>query len=137
MGREADLVIDENPYLHRRFLELRHHDDMWWLANVGRRLTATVGDPGTSSPARLVPGAHLPVVLPQSVIRFAAGPTAYELTLHLTDVTTSVTDHAALEPMNASAALRCVASLWVKPYEFDRWRCIPPQATKYSIRGVP
>jgi hypothetical protein len=105
MGREADLVIDENPYLHRRFLELRHHDDMWWLANVGKCLTATVGDPGTSLPAPLEPGAQVPVVLPQSVVRFAAGPTAYELTLHLADTTTSVTDEAALNEATPPSAI--------------------------------
>ena len=28
IGREADLVIDENPFLHRRFLRIRHEFDV-------------------------------------------------------------------------------------------------------------
>ena len=38
IGREGDLEIDDNPYLHRHFLELRHRDGLWWIANVGVRL---------------------------------------------------------------------------------------------------
>ncbi|WP_292856209.1 hypothetical protein [Microbacterium sp.] len=41
IGREGDLEIDDNPYLHRHFLELRNRDGLWWLANVGVRLAAT------------------------------------------------------------------------------------------------
>jgi hypothetical protein len=85
MGRDADLVIDDNPYLHRRFLELHHRDGMWWLANVGQHLTATVSDLDSAAHAWLAPGAQLPVVFPLSVVRFAAGPTSYELSLHLAD----------------------------------------------------
>jgi hypothetical protein len=85
MGRDADLVIDENPYLHRHFLELHHRDGLWWLANVGQHLTATVSDLDSAAHAWLAPGAQLPVVFPMSVVRFAAGPTSYELSLHLAD----------------------------------------------------
>ena len=38
IGREADLVVDDNRFLHRRFLELRAQGGMWWLANVGDQL---------------------------------------------------------------------------------------------------
>ena len=42
IGRDGDLQVDENPYLHRHFLRIEYADDMWWLANVGAQLSATV-----------------------------------------------------------------------------------------------
>lgn len=44
IGREGDLIIDDNPYLHRRFLELRYEQGLWWIVNVGGQLSATVSD---------------------------------------------------------------------------------------------
>lgn len=85
IGRDTDYVIDDNPYLHRRFLELSWHDGFWWLANVGNQLAATLSDDDARVQAWLAPGTHLPVVFPKVVIRFAAGPTSYELNLHLGD----------------------------------------------------
>ena len=83
IGREADLVVDENPYLHRHFLQVRWHESMWWLANVGRQLSATISDPEGRFQGWLAPGAHLPVVFEQLMVRFTAGPTTYEVALHL------------------------------------------------------
>lgn len=81
IGREGLLGIDDNPYLHRRFLEVSRFEDMWWLTNVGSRLSATVADPAGNTQAWLAPGARLPVVYPRTTILFTAGPTTYELTL--------------------------------------------------------
>jgi hypothetical protein len=83
IGREADFVVDENPYLHRRFLELSAHDGMWWVSNVGQYLSATISDMPASVHAWLAPGAQMPVVFDVTVVRFAAGSTSYELALHL------------------------------------------------------
>lgn len=83
LGRDADLVIDENPFLHRRFLEISGHGGMWWLTNVGACLSATISDDRARVEAWLAPGAHLPVVFEVTVVRFTAGPTSYELSLHL------------------------------------------------------
>ena len=44
IGRDGRLTIDDNPYLHRSFLEVGDRDTMWWLTNVGSQLTATVAD---------------------------------------------------------------------------------------------
>ncbi|MCB0963082.1 MAG: hypothetical protein KDA98_07240 [Acidimicrobiales bacterium] len=82
VGREADLSIDENQYLHRAFLELRW-DRFWWLTNVGSRLTATVSDDGGAMQAWLAPGATLPLLCRTTEVRFTAGPTGYLLTLAL------------------------------------------------------
>ncbi|MBY6060019.1 hypothetical protein [Microbacterium esteraromaticum] len=82
VGREGDLALDENLYLHRNFLEIVHNGDLWWLANVGSRLTATVTDSQGGVQAWLAPGARLPLVFERTTVVFAAGPTTYELTVH-------------------------------------------------------
>ncbi|GAB3275254.1 hypothetical protein GCM10027426_12140 [Microbacterium lacusdiani] len=82
IGREGDLEIDDNQYLHRQFLELQYHDGLWWLANVGSRLAATISSAGGAVQSWLSPGARMPIVFAQSVVVFTAGPTTYELTLY-------------------------------------------------------
>lgn len=81
IGREGALEIDDNPYLHRRFLLITHSDSLWWLANVGSRLSATVADADGGTQAWLNPGARLPVVYARTTVLFTAGPTTYEMTL--------------------------------------------------------
>ena len=78
IGREADLVIDDNPFLHRRFLQLLHADGLWRLANVGTLLSATLADEDGLVQAWLAPGARLPLVFPRVSVCFTAGPTTYE-----------------------------------------------------------
>lgn len=85
IGREADLSIDDNPFLHRRFLEISRVDGLWWLANVGSRLAATVTDGGGRVQAWLAPGARLPIVFARLNVIFTAGPTTYEFTIHSTE----------------------------------------------------
>jgi hypothetical protein len=85
IGRHGDLVIDDNHYLHRRFLELATDRGMWWLSNVGSRLAATVTDDAGRVHARLAPGARLPIVFRRVRVAFAAGSTSYDLTLHSGD----------------------------------------------------
>lgn len=80
IGRDADLKVDDNPYLHRTLLEL-HYDRYWWVTNVGSRLPATVSDDGGAMQAWLAPGATLPLLCRATEVRFTAGPTAYLLTL--------------------------------------------------------
>lgn len=85
IGREADLVVDDNPFLHRRFLRLRRDRSMWSIANVGRLLAATVADGDGMVQAWLAPGAQLPLVFSKSVVWFTAGPTTYELEIFQED----------------------------------------------------
>jgi hypothetical protein len=85
IGREADIAIDDNPYLHRRFLELRFQDGMLWVANVGSAITATVADAAGLAQSWLSPGARLPVVFPRTAVWFTAGPTTYELEIVVAD----------------------------------------------------
>lgn len=81
IGRDGDLQVDENPYLHRRFLQVDRSDGLWWLTNTGSRLSATVCDAAGSVQAWLSPGARLPIVFAETTVLFTAGPTTYELTL--------------------------------------------------------
>lgn len=82
IGRVGDLVIDDNRYLHRRFLELSAEHGLWWLSNVGSRIAATVTDGTGRVHAQLAPGARLPVVFDRLHVLFGAGSTSYDLTLH-------------------------------------------------------
>lgn len=81
IGRDGDLTIDDNRYLHRRFLELTAENGMWWLANVGSRIAATLTDGTGRVHARLAPGARLPVVFDRLHVLFGAGSTTYDLTV--------------------------------------------------------
>ncbi len=81
IGREGDLQVDDNPYLHRRFLSLIWQHDLWWLVNLGSQMSATVSDTGGSFQAWLAPGASLPLVFGATTVLFTAGPTTYEITV--------------------------------------------------------
>ncbi|MBD8080575.1 hypothetical protein [Cellulosimicrobium arenosum] len=83
VGRDADLAIEDNPYLHRRFLRITHEGGIWWLANVGTLISATVCDSGGGVQSWLSPGNRLPIVFPSTSIVFTAGPTTYELLARL------------------------------------------------------
>jgi hypothetical protein len=81
IGRESDLSVDDNPYLHRRFLTVSHEFGMWWLSNVGTLLTATVTDATGTMQAWLAPGAKLPIVFQTMHVMFSAGATTYDFTI--------------------------------------------------------
>lgn len=85
IGREGDLAVEDNPFLHRRFLEIRHDNGLWWLINVGSVLSATIGDSSSGLQAWLAPGGRMPMVLETTVVRFTAGPTHYEIQCRLHD----------------------------------------------------
>jgi hypothetical protein len=93
IGRESDLSIDDNPYLHRRFLTISGDFGMWWLSNVGNLLTATVSDSTGTVQAWLAPGAKLPIVFQTMHVMFSAGATTYDFTISSEDdyFNTSVT----------------------------------------------
>jgi hypothetical protein len=82
IGRESDLVIDENPFLHRRFLQIYPENGLWWLGNTGNLLSATVTDPSGQIQAWLAPGARIPIVFERMHVLFSAGSTTYDFTIH-------------------------------------------------------
>ncbi|MFC7402981.1 hypothetical protein [Citricoccus sp. GCM10030269] len=83
IGREGDLEIDDNPYLHRRFMEIQYIDGLWWLSNVGSMISATVADSSGGMQAWVSPGSRIPLVFGQLNVVFTAGPTTYEFSAHL------------------------------------------------------
>lgn len=78
IGRTGDVEIDDNPYLHRQFLEVVEDGGLWWLTNVGTTLTATVADKKGLFQAWLNPGARIPLALERFTVWFTAGPTTYD-----------------------------------------------------------
>lgn len=87
IGRDGDLVLDDdNHYLHRRFLVVDRQHGMWTLANAGTQLSASVSDQSGRVEAHLAPGGVLPLASPATTVRFTAGPTSYELSVHLPTV---------------------------------------------------
>jgi hypothetical protein len=98
LGREADIVLDEdNPFLHRVFLTVQHEHGLWWLKNVGSNLSATVSANNGAVQAWLAPGGSLPLVFPQVVVWFTAGETTYDFDLSQEE---SVYEPAAWERAN-------------------------------------
>lgn len=81
IGRDADLDVDDNPYLHRRFLVVDHQAGLWWLINDGGRIAATISSPQDGLQAWLPPGARVPLVFGDTSVVFTAGPTTYEVNL--------------------------------------------------------
>jgi hypothetical protein len=99
IGRVADIEIDDNPYLHRVFLQVHREHDLWWLTNVGSTLTATVGDRQGLFQAWLSPGARIPLALEAFTVWFTAGPTTYDFDITVDDATfTSIVTEPELEP---------------------------------------
>lgn len=84
VGRDGELAIDDNPYLHRRFLEFSYQRGIWWVSNVGSQTSAAV-EPGDGVHAWLAPGGRMAIVTSETSIRFTAGPTTYELVVTLAD----------------------------------------------------
>ena len=85
IGRVADVEIDDNPYLHRVFLQVHHEHGLWWLTNVGSTLTATVADRKGLFQAWLSPGARIPLALEAFTVWFTAGPTTYDFDIVVDD----------------------------------------------------
>lgn len=78
-GREADLVIDSNPHLHRHLGRFRWRDGVWWLANLGSAIALDVCDARSLSHLTITPGRSAPVPFVDSRVRFRAGSAVYEL----------------------------------------------------------
>ena len=84
-GRDADLEIDTNPYLHRRVGVFRQRNGDWWVSNTGTAIALEVCDDASPSRLTVAPGTSTPVPFRESVVRFQAGPSVYELNLAMPD----------------------------------------------------
>jgi hypothetical protein len=84
-GRAGDVRIDDNPHLHRVLGRLWARGDQWWLTNEGRAISMQIADADSRSNVVLAPGAEIALSFPNSIVRFRAGLTDYELALRVPD----------------------------------------------------
>lgn len=86
VGRDADLCIDKNPFLHRKLLRISFDTGMWWIENTGSRIAATVADASGMMQAWVGPGARIPIAFEAVTVVFSAGPTTYEFDIEVNGV---------------------------------------------------
>jgi hypothetical protein len=84
-GRQADLHVDDNRHLHRVLGRFWSRGDSWWLTNEGRSITIQVADADSRSNVQLAPGSEIALSFPNSILRFRAGITDYEIEVHVPD----------------------------------------------------
>lgn len=87
-GRSADIMIDDNRFLHRVLGEFRFANGLWWLHNVGSSIGLALNDDTSTSSARIAPGSSTPIPYEAATLRFDAGGTSYELSLDVIGVDT-------------------------------------------------
>ena len=83
IGRDADLVIDTNPYLHRRLLVVEAEQDLWWLANTGRSISVALAQIGEFSFILAGLGKDLGLVSAEGMSLVLAGALSYFAALGL------------------------------------------------------
>ena len=84
-GRQADLHIDDNRHLHRVLGRFWSRGDAWWLTNEGRSITIQIADADSRSNVMLAPGSEIALSFPNSILRFRAGVTDYEVGVRVPD----------------------------------------------------
>ena len=84
-GRAGDLRIDDNRHLHRVLGRLWARGEQWWLTNEGSSISIQIADADSRSNIVLAPGSEIALSFPNSIVRFRAGITDYELTLSVPD----------------------------------------------------
>jgi hypothetical protein len=82
IGRDAGLVIDDNPELDDVLLEIVDENDMWWIVNTAASRRVQVSDPSGRVATELAPGGRVPIVFEPAHVVFAAGRTTYEFAVH-------------------------------------------------------
>ncbi len=79
-GRNGDLEIDSNPYLHRRLGVFAHDSDQGWtLYNVGSSIAIDLTDSSSTSRMTVAPGSSVALSFEETILTFSAGPHTYEL----------------------------------------------------------
>jgi hypothetical protein len=81
-GRQAELSLDDNNYLHRQAGRFRLRAETWWLENLGRRLRLTMVS-SDGSVIDLRPGASSPLLGDAGEVALTAGPTRYAIEYRL------------------------------------------------------
>ncbi len=78
-GRNGDIVVDDNAYLHRHVGRFFSRAGMWWIANIGANIDLNVIDSDGPSRAKVAPGTELAIPFGAFLVRFEAGSLKYEL----------------------------------------------------------
>jgi hypothetical protein len=84
-GRAGDLRIDDNRHLHRVLGRLWARGEQWWLTNEGSSISIQIADADSRSNVVLAPGSEIALSFPNSIVRFRAGITDYELAVSVPD----------------------------------------------------
>lgn len=84
-GRAGDLRIDDNRHLHRVLGRFWARGEQWWLSNEGSSISMQIADADSRSSVTLAPRSEIALSFPNSIVRFRAGITDYELTLRVPD----------------------------------------------------
>ena len=92
-GRQADLVIDDNRFLHRVVGRFHFHTGSWWIDNIGSQISIVVADRATTSHLRLAPQSTSSLTFRDSVAQFSAAQARYEIDLHQTGGSWTVGAH--------------------------------------------
>lgn len=82
-GRSAELVIDDNRYLHRLMGRFTWSNEMWWLANTGSSIALRLTDAVGPSYTKVAAGTSVPLTFEAASITFEAGGRPYELRTEL------------------------------------------------------
>lgn len=102
-GRNGDLEIDANPYLHRRLGVFAHDPEQGWtLHNVGTSIAIDLSDASSTSRMTVAPGTSVALSFEESVLTFTAGPHTYELGV---EVPQSREDFALGEPPSGTQTI--------------------------------
>jgi len=81
LGRHADIIIDDNKFMHRQVAKVYDAGERWWIGNTGSTTVLSLYDNGTSSRATVAPGASAPLPGNDTVLSFQAGLVRYEIHL--------------------------------------------------------
>lgn len=81
-GRDADLVLDDNSFLHRRAGRFQLRGETWWLQNLGSRLRLTLVS-SDGSVLDLRPGSANPLLGRAGAVSLHAGPVRYQMDYQL------------------------------------------------------
>jgi len=136
-GRSADLVIDENRYLHRVLGRFAWANGMWWLSNVGSAIPLAMADADSPSFVRVAPGATVPIPFGSATLGFEAGGRSYELRVEvLSELAGFGLDPAAVESEADGAGAELTTTASSLPLT-DEQRLLLVALAEPRLRDVP
>jgi len=78
-GRNADLVLDANPFMHRVVGRFSCRQGVWWLENLGRTARIDLCDELHGIVHPVVAGSQVSITHRVFSVAFGAGPTSYRM----------------------------------------------------------